>query len=306
MQDWQIELVKAAGMAVIGFASGYGVFWLRFQEKQKDAGLTEEQRQVEYDEFKKRRRLIGSGEVEKVERADKLTDLIIKLKTHQISREEFVAYKEELVAGRRFSRHYSRVSSKPRGQTTYDTTPDEPTEGVSKDVTGASVLTHELFVKTATFDPRLTPEQRSLIAARLLGFLDEKGPNGFPVGYDDNGDKVEWIPSDKAEIEAGDDEYWSMPLLRNENDIDAASEEFFDKVWWNRQQIWMEKLKSGEEPLSEKRKGILETAKAAAKRIEDKYGAENLGWDDFEWGMVNGKLSALRWVTGAEWDFLDT
>jgi len=27
---------------------------------------------------------------------------------------------------------------------------------------------------------------------------------------------------------------------------------------------------------------------------------------DFEWGMINGKLSAIRWMLGEEWDMLDT
>ncbi|WOI47027.1 PIN domain-containing protein [Acidovorax sp. BLS4] len=50
----------------------------------------------------------------------------------------------------------------------------------------------------------------------------------------------------------------------------------------------------------------IKLGRAAAKRMEKKYGSENLGpWSAFEWGMMNGKLSALRWMMGEEWDMLD-
>jgi hypothetical protein len=54
-------------------------------------------------------------------------------------------------------------------------------------------------------------------------------------------------------------------------------------------------------------RNILEGAKKSARRVEKKYGKENLGpWDDFEGGMINGKLSALRWILGEDWDELYT
>jgi len=50
-------------------------------------------------------------------------------------------------------------------------------------------------------------------------------------------------------------------------------------------------------------KGALNAARATEKRL----GKENVGpWTDFEWGMLNGKLSALRWMLGEDWDELYT
>jgi hypothetical protein len=91
---------------------------------------------------------------------------------------------------------------------------------------------------------------------------------------------------------------------RSEEEIIEAIDEFFDEVWYNRHLCLKYKIEKGLDTVdSEIWKGALESA----KKIVKKYGKKNLGpYDDFEWGMINGKLSALRWVLGDEWDMLDT
>jgi hypothetical protein len=97
-------------------------------------------------------------------------------------------------------------------------------------------------------------------------------------------------------------------------------DELIDKVWYNRHWNRRIAIEEGRTQIVEKetfpvkdhstrpiQRDIWEGALKAAKKVERKYGVKNLGpWDDFEWGMINGKLSALRWVLGDEWDMLDT
>ena len=107
--------------------------------------------------------------------------------------------------------------------------------------------------------------------------------------------------------------------LRNIKSALEAEGEFCDKVWYNRCYLVLkEGIKNGEHLLVDNwkpeystqdvtKKSIWRGAIKAAKRVEKEYGKKNLGpYSDFDWGMINGKLSAIRWVLGDDWDQLDT
>jgi hypothetical protein len=107
---------------------------------------------------------------------------------------------------------------------------------------------------------------------------------------------------------------------RGLSEILEAEDLLFHQVWYNRHWVLRDKVERGmvkvveQEPTGPRRipettiqRDVWEGALRSAKRVEQHYGKKNLGpWDDFEWGMVNGKLSALRWILGDEWDMLDT
>jgi hypothetical protein len=114
-------------------------------------------------------------------------------------------------------------------------------------------------------------------------------------------------------------EYQEEP--RRLSEIMEAENLLFRQIWYNRHRnlrIAIERgkhrvvtMEEWEKHPKRRNKTTVDTiwasALIAAKRTEEEVGVENLGpWTDFEWGMLNGKLSALRWVTGSEWDFLDT
>lgn len=93
--------------------------------------------------------------------------------------------------------------------------------------------------------------------------------------------------------------------MRKLKDIRQYEEEFFDRVWYDRSQMLVGAILEGKSEMPPE--DIANGAGLARIKVETKYGKENLGpYTEFEWGMVNGKLSALRWVMGEDWDMLDT
>ncbi|SIN88121.1 hypothetical protein SAMN05443247_00425 [Bradyrhizobium erythrophlei] len=111
---------------------------------------------------------------------------------------------------------------------------------------------------------------------------------------------------------------------RRASEISDAIEELTNRVWHDRHMVMRYKIETGKcKVIPRKEFGpqhyrasalgklivddILAGAIRSAQRVEKKYGKENLGpYSKFEWGMINGKLSALRWVFGEDWDELYT
>lgn len=93
---------------------------------------------------------------------------------------------------------------------------------------------------------------------------------------------------------------------RRLDEITEAEKRLFDRIWYHRSLQHEYQLQDADNYAEvERLRGI---AARGRKRVEDTYTQPGeLGpYTDFELGMLNGKLSALRWILGSEWDFLDT
>jgi hypothetical protein len=86
--------------------------------------------------------------------------------------------------------------------------------------------------------------------------------------------------------------------IRSLQQIRRAENEYFDKIWYGRRPPRRE--------LNKYEPKLRAHVKRSMREIEKKYGKNNLYVDDFGWGMFSGKVSALRWVLGDEWDMLDS
>ena len=95
------------------------------------------------------------------------------------------------------------------------------------------------------------------------------------------------------------------PLMPNENprsreDILSAIGDLCDKIWYDRHQQLKNDIEDGTETIDP---DIWSKAEEEAAKIEAKCPSAELGpHSDFEWGMINGKLSALRWAMGDDWE----
>lgn len=129
-------------------------------------------------------------------------------------------------------------------------------------------------------------------------------------------DALRSVRYDTFEYALYDTEHFNMEP-RRASEMQEAVGEFLDRVWYDRHMVLYWKVHDGKVRIIKEydpkkhNETVVESvwvgARKAAERLEKKYGKENLGpYSKFDWGMINGKLSALRWVMGEEWDTLDT
>lgn len=93
--------------------------------------------------------------------------------------------------------------------------------------------------------------------------------------------------------------------IRPESEILAAENQYMDMVWHERKLVLLHNHETGRRVESPE---ILKLVNDSIGAIKARYpdGTIRPVNDDFEWGMWSGKLSALRWVLGDDWDNLDT
>ncbi|MBL0407190.1 hypothetical protein JKG68_24990 [Microvirga aerilata] len=135
----------------------------------------------------------------------------------------------------------------------------------------------------------------------LLVIPGQLGPNGYPLGYMSDGSITELMP-DEEEATATH----ASTLVRGQNEISLAYKNLWELVWYQRHQESLHQDRLAR-PLTPTEAEIFERAKETAQRIRETHTIEELNIDEFDYGLVSGRMSALAWVLGTDWDeSLDT
>lgn len=94
-----------------------------------------------------------------------------------------------------------------------------------------------------------------------------------------------------------------MMKYRSDKEIQEAEFEIAALIWVVRS--WSA---SGREHLKGDHLAYLsfEDPESCQKQIDDFCEKTLEKYSDYDWGVLNGKLSALRWVRGYKWDTLET
>ena len=78
------------------------------------------------------------------------------------------------------------------------------------------------------------------------------------------------------------------------------------RIWYDRKLVLLQDNYNREAMMRDNPdivRGMLrEMQKVEQQGLEEEFPYE----DDFSWGMLNGRLAALRWVLGDDWTNLDT
>jgi hypothetical protein len=91
--------------------------------------------------------------------------------------------------------------------------------------------------------------------------------------------------------------------IRSVKQMLAAENELFTRVWYGRKSTAKdERARGTPEDII---KGMVRGKRDAERRFSKKSLRANMA-SDWDWGFVSGKLSAIRWVLGDDWDMLDT
>jgi hypothetical protein len=208
----------------------------------------------------------------------------------------------------------------PKNASPADRGRDIVAETEREEVDGAT-HTETWFVDCKHYDAGVPPEA----IQGLLTWAQAERPDVALIvasGYLSNGCKdfiARYVEENRPPFRI---KYWEKPVLgrltrgkseflerflrsdiRGESEILAAENEFFYRIWYGRKLLYVAQEEAGNGKLDpDQYKAMLK----AMKEVEEEFPELRPNEDDFEWGFWSGKLSALRWVLGDEWDNLDS